>query len=43
MYWYDILFKKFEEEIKGLLEEDVIKYTTQNAYRVYGIKDYFDK
>lgn len=24
-------------EIKGLLEEDVIKYTTQNAYTIYGI------
>ena len=29
-------------EIKELSEDDVIKYTTQNAYRVYGIKDYFD-
>ena len=29
-------------EIKELSEEEVIKYTTQNAYRVYGIKDYFD-
>ncbi len=29
-------------EIKGLSEDEVIKYTTQNAYRVYGIKDYFD-
>lgn len=27
-------------EIKELSEEDIIKYTTQNAYRVYGIKDY---
>ena len=29
-------------EIKELSEEEVIKYTTQNAYRVYVIKDYFD-
>jgi Tat protein secretion system quality control protein TatD with DNase activity len=24
-------------EIKGMSEEDVIMYTTQNAYKVYGI------
>ena len=26
-------------EIKGLSEDEVIKYTTQNAYKVYGISD----
>ena len=40
--YLNYIVKKISE-IKGLLEEDVIKYTTQNAYRVYGIKDYFDK
>jgi Tat protein secretion system quality control protein TatD with DNase activity len=25
-------------EIKGLSEEEVVKITTENAYKVYGIK-----